>query len=223
MKLVYYELDLKIEFNENKVTLLVLESPCLFQKVVTDLYQQSLGDQQFYVLSENQKELEFNKQVDVVLSPLNIDLNNKKIISRVYGHLSDLANEELNKKLELNNSVYCYLENLVSSSNYPFLEINIDPRWDNLFKMYDIKVRDETESLLERINEYLKLNSSLMNYELFVFVGLKQFLDDDQLEELYKMIELLKLHVLLIESNDSRYNSYEDMYIFDQDLCLIRR
>lgn len=221
MKLVCYELDLSIEFRENNIQVLILESPTIFQKVISDLYLQITNNAGPYVLSEDIKELDMSKNVELILSPYDISFENRKIISGLYSHLSDIVNEDLVGKLEINGILCNYLDNLILHSKYPFLDINVDPKWENLFKMYEIKPIKQFDSLLEQVIEYLKLSSTILNTKMFIFIGLKQFFDETQLLELYKMIQLLKVNVLLIERTDLGYNPFEEVRVIDQDFCLI--
>lgn len=222
MKLVYYEYGIKIEFRENRIQTLVLEHPKVFSQFLRALYEQSLDGEGPIVLSDS-KEINLHKEMELILSPFEININSKKIIGQLYRELQNIANETLEEKFQINSEIVNYLEQLIWKSSYENLKMNLVPKWENLFKLYEIQIDTDSTTLFEKLIEYLKVCSAILKIRLYVFVNLRQYFEEFEIIELIEWIKRLKIHVLLIESVEPVYNADTDIYIIDQDYCWIEK
>lgn len=222
MKLVYYEYGIKIQFRENKIQTLVLEHPRVFRQFVQDLHAQAQGNEGTIILSE-QDEINIHKEVELIMSPLDININNKRIISQLYDELLSISNEFIEEKFQMNSKIINYLDTLIWKSSYENLKINLMPKWENLFKLYEIQIDIETTTLFEKLIEYLKVCSSILKTKLYIFVNLNQYFEESEILEFIEWIKRLKINVLLIESVEPLYNADNDVYIIDRDYCLIEK
>ncbi|WP_290137786.1 type II-A CRISPR-associated protein Csn2 [uncultured Dubosiella sp.] len=222
MKLVYYEHGIKIEFRENRIQTLVLEHPKVFTQFLRALYEQSLGGEGPIVLSDS-KDINLQKEMELILSPFEININSKKIIGQLYRELQNIANETLEEKFQINSEIVNYLEQLIWKSSYENLKMNLMPKWENLFKLYEIQIDTDSTTLFEKLIEYLKVCSAILKIRLYVFVNLRQYFEEFEIIELIEWIKRLKIHVLLIESVEPVYNADTDVYIIDQDYCWIEK
>lgn len=222
MKLVYYEYGIKIHFRENRIQTLVLERPKVFAEFVQTFFQQFQGKDGAIILSD-QDEINIHKEVELIMDPINIDINNKRVIGQLYNELHNIANESLEEKFKINSEIVNYLDQLVWKSSYENLQLIPIPKWENLFKLYEIKIDVETTSLFEKLIEYLKVCSSILKLRLYVFVNLRQYFEEAEMQEFINWVKRLKIHVLLIESVEPVYNADTDVYIIDQDYCLIEK
>ena len=75
--------------------------------------------------------------------------------------------------------------------------------------------------IIKRLFEYIKICSFICKYKLIIFVNLKTYLSDEEIEELYKISNYCKISLLLIESREKDWNGDEMEYIIDKDQCLI--
>lgn len=222
MKLVYYEYGIKIQFRENKIQTLVLEHPRVFRQFVQDLHAQAQGNEGAIILSE-QDEINIHKEVELIMNPLDININNKRVISQLYNELLSISNEFIEEKFQMNSKVINYLDTLIWKSSYENLKINLMPKWENLFKLYEIQIDIETTTLFEKLIEYLKVCSSILKTKLYIFVNLNQYFEESEMLELIEWVKRLKINVLLIESVEPLYNADNDVYIIDRDYCLIEK
>ena len=78
------------------------------------------------------------------------------------------------------------------------------------------------QTLLEKIICYINLYVELKNTKLFVFIGLKDILTDEDLDLLYHHCALQKVCLWLIESTKKRPSlPQEKVVIITEDLCEI--
>ena len=74
---------------------------------------------------------------------------------------------------------------------------------------------------MERLAEYLKLLHQLCKIQVIIFVNLKTYFSQDELEELYKFAFYEKLFLVLIENREKPKLKEEKVCIIDADGCII--
>ena len=83
MKLVNARLGLELEFLENQVLNLTIESPERFSEVVYNLSKQVEGEEGEFILSNAEKELLLEKKAVVIANPLGVTCDEKRIVSQI--------------------------------------------------------------------------------------------------------------------------------------------
>lgn len=223
MKIASQELNRTIEFQENQINELIIENAQLFCRFLEQILQQvnGTGDDIIF-LSEEDKILSWEKNVEVVVNPFQLDINQKKILNRLYQNLSDIVQE--NGYYVKLNELSAEMIKLVSEIEYSAgisLTHSMNVEALHIFKMLDIKIEADGKSVLERLIEYMKVVSELLHYKLLVFVNLKSYLNKEELEMLYQTAYYEKLHVLLLESSERNYSLGESRVLIDRDMCEI--
>ena len=221
MKLINAKYDLMIDMRENKVDMLVLENAAIMSEIVEDLYKQTLGGEGSFILSVEGKELKFEKHFALIINPFAVNFNDKKIINKLFSELAFVGNEFVVEKTQINSKMIQLLENIIDNVQYDNLSYNLDFDWNNLFKLYDVKINNEFDALLEKMIEYIKVLSELCSVKVVCMVNIKSFLQDDEIERLYEMAFYYKIQLLLIESSEKKSILGENIYIIDNDGCLI--
>jgi CRISPR-associated protein Csn2 len=61
----------------------IIESPDLFSIYVGELYRQFNKDEGKFVLSENNKEIDIAKYSEIIINPLSIEINNRKVLNNI--------------------------------------------------------------------------------------------------------------------------------------------
>ena len=94
MKLIHFGLsgtllDDGIDFAE-----WIIESPESFSGYVLELSTQIDGNEGQFVLSDKNKELDLAKKAELIFNPFTVDINERKILNKLYMELSDLSKEE---------------------------------------------------------------------------------------------------------------------------------
>lgn len=84
MKLVHGDLSGEIVNEQKECVEWIIESPELFSKYVGELYKQANKDEGEFVLSENNKEIDIAKYSEIVINPLSVEINNRKIFYKLY-------------------------------------------------------------------------------------------------------------------------------------------
>lgn len=222
MKLIERELGLEIELKENRVSILVIENVSQRMTLVSKLFEQFSGQESSWLLVEDEKSFDISKKCEIILEPFSIDLNSRKIISKLFQEIEERADEEFYEEgLMLHSQISAYLEQLLEKLPYP---TEYSSAWDlsNVLKMYGVRLSEDCEDQFDKLCSYIKLLSQICGTEIFILVNMKPFFTEKQISELYKMASYGKIHLVLIEFNAGSHRySEEDTYILDSDGCII--
>lgn len=221
MKFIYPEYGIELELVENQVNVLVAESPHFFSHLVQIFYEEKQSGTGRLVLSEKDKILPLSKTMEIIVNPFCIDPNERRIMQKLYQELCAETQEAFFIKTgELHSCIVSYLEELSVSVPY-HVTFDIEENVPNLFKAYNVRLETDGVSLLERLAEYLKLLHQLCKIQVIIFVNLKTYFSQDELEELYKFAFYEKLFLVLIENREKPKLKEEKVCIIDADGCII--
>ena len=221
MKLTYSTYGIIFELEENKVNVFIIEDPTVLVEVVYSLSEQCEGQEGEFVLSEENKVLNIPKNISFVKEPFSIDCNNRKILTKLY---QKLEKESITDVEEMQGDFYksyiTYITNLCQKSD--FLLTFVDkPELQDILKMAEVKIDVQTQSILEKVIEYIKICSNLLKQNIFVFLNLKLFLSEQEIGELYKECFYRKVHLILIEATYQMKRAEEKICVIDKDKCVI--
>lgn len=221
MKLVYGERELVFEFYENEVQVVTIENEEYLTAFLQNMYQQSHGAEGKLILSADEKILSLSKCAEIIWNPFSIDINNKKILGKLFQELKNISMEEQYTEIsEMNSRVVQYLDELNLKSPYS-LQFNLDLDVIDLYKIYGVQLETEGTSIFEKLLEYVKIVESLCGVRLLIFINIKNYLTEIQLNELYKTAFYCKINLLLVEAHQSRCLECENNQLIDQERCLI--
>ena len=221
MKFIYGERELTLEFRENEVQVITIENREYFSTFLQNLYNQSQGSDGNIILSEGEKILSLNKVAEIVWNPFSVDINNKKILSKLFQELKTVSMEDQYAEIcELNTKVVHYLDDLNLKIPYP-IQFRLELDVLDLYKIYGVKLDTEEIDMFERLLEYVKVLKSLCGVGLLVFVNVKNYLSEMQIKELYKTAFYYKMNLLLVEAHQGKVLECEKNQLIDEDMCFI--
>lgn len=223
MKMASQELDRAIVFQENQINELIIENPELFQRFIRQILQQIEGDIESCIyLTEGEKILSWEKNVEIIINPFCLDINQKKLLNRLYQDMTNIVQEKgyYLKLNELSAEIISLLTEIEFDGGISLdYAMNIEPV--QIFKMMDVKIETEGKTLLEKLTEYIKMLSELLQYKLVILVNIKSFLNAKELNLLYQSAHYAKVHLLLIENFERVTLLKENRIIIDSDMCEI--
>ena len=220
MILGHYDLNSPIVFDEGQINLLVIENPSYLSKIIQEFVSQNEGKDSGFILSEKNKDLPLSENITVIIDPFTFTPNEHDVLNRLYSHMkNDALDDE------------CYIDtNIMLSAIETMLERitlrqPMQLKFDNIdlikiFKLANIHF-DMSESLLERICDYIAIYTEYRKIKIFVFINLKSYLTTEEITQLYTFVQYRKIHILMIESHQSEVLDREKIRIIDNDLCEI--
>lgn len=200
MILAYSKLNLRIEFIENTVNVLILEDSVQFSEIVYLLKCDEKVLESPFVLSESDKFLQISKEMEIIVDPFSLDFNSRKIQQQLYKEMEIVATEFDVEKAEVNGRMLYLIEGIQERLQYQNIAYNLEFSWENLLKLYQVHFEPLCVSLLEKLVEYIKIASNLLNLKVIGFVNLKLYLTEEQLHYLYEIAFYNKVNLLLIEN-----------------------
>lgn len=222
MILAYEKIGLDIEISEETVNVIYVETPEILCDMITDLKDDLYEGTNNFVLSDGEKEISIHKEAEIVVDPWSIDLDSRRIKNKLYGLLTDVANDYyFDLFLQLKSEMFRYIEGLTEHEPYP-LTYNLSFDNEELFKALNIRIEPGMSSFAERLVEYMKILNSLCAVKVFFLVNIKSYLGTELLEMIYKEANLCKLHLVLIESIQRKIINDEKITIIDKDRCIIQ-
>ena len=222
MKLVNSQINYTIDFMENIVNVLVVENPDIMTELITNLWRQCNGADGSFVLSDDE-ELKIDKNMNIIINPFDIDFNSKKILSALFNSMSQRANDCIEQKTLINASIINVLDDILLHESYPGIEHSLDFSWIDVFKIYNVKIEQNHDTLIQKLIEYIKILVNYCGVRILCLVNIKSFLSDNEIKELYKYAGLSKMQLLLVESNEKEALSCENICIIDNDRCIINK
>jgi CRISPR-associated protein Csn2 len=223
MRLVNRDYDISVMFEENKIEVFYVENRICFTNMVRDFWLQHEGREGSWILSEVDENIAISKSAEVIINPLTVDCNDRKIIKVLYQDLVRVLQDNyLDTYTEINSALVSLLSRITDEQPYP-LEINLEASIADIFKIYDLRFSTEDTDLCEMLVSYMKIWHRVAHVKFFVFVNLKSYLTEEQYEAFCQETFYEKLNILLIESrySDEKKNDFEKIKIIDEDLCII--
>ncbi len=221
MRMVCESCGLNYQFRENTPVELLIDSPDIFQDFVTDLWRQFTENDEFIIFSEADKEMRLDKVGDIILDPLQIDINNRKIITKIYQDVIQESQDNYQEQMSvLQMQMEQFVINACENSEFT-LTYDANPNMAEVLKMYNVRVDNSDMDMLSRILTYIKLAHRVLNTSLFIFVNLKAFFSDDMLDKLFRTLQYEKVNILLIERFDTPCVAMQTRIIIDKDSCVI--
>ena len=223
MKLAHLNREMVVDWPENRVPVLAVESPARFRRAVGELIAQAEGEAGGFVLSRDMQPLELGKYCEVITDPLRVELNDRAAqaaLSR-WAKAQAVSAERFLCTQQVCRQVLSWAGEIALESEEPLLLAD-ELDWAQLLKLCGLRFDDRTEDLPERLLRRMRIAQSFLRRECFIFVHLKRYLSQAELNALYREAFYRKLRMLLVENPCPAIDStYETAWIIDRDDCEI--
>lgn len=220
MKLCIKYIDNNLIFNNEYINCLEVENKNYFYKIVKELNNIANGEMENNIIFTDNESNEINiiNKINIIIDYFNIDFNSKKILS--------LINKKINSSISVNDKDnLSKLYNKIKKIYIPILndmdlniDINNDFDLDLIVKLLNVSIKNK-DNILDNLFLLTDIEHELSISKLLVFVNLKQYLNEQELIELYKYLLYNNIVVLLIDSQAYGVcNEYEKKIIIDNEL-----
>lgn len=222
MKLVHPDWEKQIELKGEGVPLISIEDPATLYGALSEMKKEgSLGVGRF-VLSEGEKILDMRKRFLLILHPWDMDMNDRKIITKLVSQMAGTAQGEqfFQKTGRLGNELVSWMEEVTSEIPLP-IAYDLDIDWEGLIKSFHIHLDDGGLMLEERMISFMKIWSHFCGETAFCFYGFRNLLPAERRELFYENAKEEELQFFLLEGPVHDIIQKEDAFIIDKDLCQI--
>lgn len=183
-------------------------------------YNYNTNEEYIKVFDESNNQIKTMDYIDIVTSILSIDVNTKKNINALVRQLK--TNTDILKKTSLNvtNIVKETFGVIKMDSPIDIIsDINISE--EDIIKMMDINIDECSNTMIERLNNYVKVSYELRNVRVFIFYNLLSFLTETEIELLIHNSKYSNIKIIDIEYFDDSSYIFDHKKIVDKDICLL--
>ena len=224
MKIINKNWQRKIEIEENTIYTLVFENKKYYRENIKELIRQHKGNEGNFIYSNDNKEISFEKSSYIITDIFNIEINSKKILTKIYNSLLKQIIDDTVEYNEITTHIRAYFEKLIFNSLFE-VEQGEEIDINSFLKLGDFRIHIEEDDILEKFIKFLKALVQLCGINIIFIVGLHNVFTDEEIKEIYKEVCINKISIINIEyqqfDNISDENYIEKVYIFDRDNCEI--
>lgn len=221
MRLCIPNLGFDIELVENIPTVIIIESESTFSSVMSDIWNQNNGDIGTIRISDKDKSIKFSDSCACVFNPFAININEKKILNKLYKELTEEVNESLQlETTEFFSKTITYLDKIIELSPYG-LTYNAETGINSILKCYDFKIEESYDSLSEKIIEYAKAFHRICGVNILITMNIKSFISSHEMKLIYEALTYEKIFMIDFENQQKPLEINEKGWIIDRDCCII--
>lgn len=224
MKIIHPIFQEPIVLEDDKVCVIQIENKRCYRELLCEIFYQSNHTLEGrFLVTEEAKSFDLGKDVHIITDILSIDSNQRKIISKLYQRLEATAEENdfYLETQEVLSKIQKFIS-LLTDNETVALNFKEEVSLQDLFKIADVKIESENIRLLEKLLDYLGIVQEFLKPKCIIVMGLKQFFEKEELEEIYKFAVYQEIQLVLIENvKDVENYEREEKVIIDEDLCEI--
>ena len=159
--------------------------------------------------------------MDCIYNIFSINTNDRKIITKLYQELT-FQNDTLlqEERVLFKQELISYFDKAISTVPYN-LKYNFDTDLSSLMKSLSVEIDDDSDSLLEKMMQYINLMNQICGVNIFVIPNLKAYFSTEEIIQLYEFTIYNKIYLIVIEAIQTPHIEGEKCWIIDEDLCII--
>lgn len=219
IRLAHPNISKILEFRENVLQTLIVESQPFFRELTMDLLQQIDGHSGKFVLSEDMTPIKLSKFTEVITQFFPFDANRKTLLTKIGTAL---------EKQAISNEFYVRTQELLASIEKFLFDISFDlpssisfekVSPSSLIKAFGIHIPDSDSNGTIAILNYMDLVRELEDDKLFIFINMRCFFSHDQMSSFVSDALLRKFNLLLIDNKPYPRLPCEEPCTIDINLC----
>lgn len=201
--------------------LLIIENKQYLYSFLNDMVSDSTLKEYIKLFDENEKQLKTVDYVDFVPSIVHIDINNKKNINALIRFLKKDCIDSLKKYSADINKLLDDAYNTLKLESPIDIISDIKFSEDEIMKILNISINDNSNTLLDRISTYIKISFELRKIKIFVFYNLLAYLEEKEIEDLIRTHNYDGISIINIENHNINIDCFTNKKVLDNDICLL--
>lgn len=220
MKIKINYLDNMLEIKNDRILCLEVENKRYFYRIIENLYNISNSEitEEIVAYDNNSKEINISNKIKIFINFFNFDFDSKKYSTDINKYIiNELEEIDKTNLLKSYNKLVDTFLKILNKSDLP-LQIMEEITVENIIKNLKLTISSKND-LLSNLLLLIELEKVLKSNNLLIFVNLKQYLNDEELNELYKYAIYNSINLLMIDSQCYKnVNNYENKLIIDSNL-----
>lgn len=187
IKIKGFENELPLNL-DNKCFSIQIENKKLYQSILSECINET-EEKQLILIDDKNNCCEIEKNILFISDPYNEEINNKKILTKIYEMISKSINENIELTTEMDKNLYKIREIIINEANeFPIeFEALDDIKISDILSLFRLKIDTKSYiTIIDRINLIIEI-MSIINYNLIIcFFNLKSILEKEQIIEIEK-------------------------------------
>ena len=202
IKIKGFENELKLNADD-KCYSIQIENKKIYQSILSECMNED--DEKQLILIDNKGNCcEIEKHVLFISDPYNEEVNNKKILTKIYEMISKSINENIELTTKIDTNLYKIREIIINEANELPIEFEAldDIKTTDILTLFKLKIDIKSYiTIVDRINLMIEIMSIIKSDLILCFFNLKSILEKEQILEIEKNALYHNIKLLLIEPN----------------------
>lgn len=220
MKIKIDFIDSIIDFDVSNVYSFEIHNKKYLYRISSLFYTISNGDlpENIECFNKDNNEIKINNKVRFFSEYFDFGFDSKKYSTDITKYiLSNIEQYESENILKTFSKLCKLIDKELQKTDLP-ISVSTDEGIDNVIKMFKLKI-NQKDDLLENLLLIIDLEVALNSNKILCFMNLKQYLNKEEIVELYKYVTYNSIKIIMIESTKYDYfNDYEKVIAIDQNL-----
>lgn len=221
MKLAYKNFSTLIETSSQTVATITIENPKMMYSFLMDMRNAMEEGTEDVVLSDENRIVDFNKNVELLIDFIQFDLNQRALLSKIMSSI---------EKISENDRFYNNSQQILAGIEKHIMEITIDFPCDisleklnmqSIIKAVGIMLSDDYSDLEEKLLVYMDLARDFFNKKLFIMVNVRGLISHNRLQTFIDSALSREHELIFIDNVVYPKLKQENRLIIDEDLCEI--
>lgn len=202
IKIKGFENELKLNADD-KCYSIQIENKKLYQSILSECMNED-DEKQLILIDNKENCCEIEKQILFISDPYNEEVNNKKILTKIYEMISKSINENIELTTKIDTNLYKIREIIINEANELPIEFEAldDIKTTDILNLFKLKIDTKSYiTIVDRINLMIEIMSITKSDLILCFFNLKSILEKEQILEIEKYALYHNIKLLLIEPN----------------------
>lgn len=223
MKLTIFPFEKEVVYGEQIINAIEIDNEVLFTRIVQSINQliHNIESYERISLFIEAEDIPFDKEVLLISDILNLPFDDRRFLTKLIKFIGDSLNIDEEKKeiLDISLAKACQIIlDIVTEFDFG-IDYCTTIKIADFLKAMSLKINiDYRAKPIENLMTFLDLVSEFDLYKLIVFVNIKTYFDENQLDEFYKHAQYKKVNILLIDKKTNLItNKREKRWIIEKD------
>lgn len=202
IKIKGFENELKLNADD-KCYSIQIENKKIYQSILSECMNED-DEKQLILIDNKENCCEIEKHILFISDPYNEEVNNKKILTKIYEIISKSINENIELITKIDTNLYKIREIIINEVNELPIEFEAldDIKTTDILTLFKLKIDTKSyTTIVDRINLMIEIMSIIKSDLILCFFNLKSILEKQQIIEIEKYALYHNIKLLLIEPN----------------------